>query len=68
MEGERGSKLTIRTDTMYCLCAQALCETLEESMYTLRQELQEKEIELSLLKEELELYKSQVELLSTRLR
>ena len=50
------------------LCAQALCETLEESMYTLRLDLQEKDAEVSLLKEELELYKSQVELLSKQLR
>ena len=54
--------------TISALFAQALCETLEESMYTLRQELQEKETEVSLLKEELDLYKSQVQLLSTQLR
>nr|KAG5714827.1 hypothetical protein BaRGS_000315 [Batillaria attramentaria] len=46
----------------------ALCDTLEESVYALRQELQEKDDEVNLLKEELELYKSQVELLSSRLR
>lgn len=48
--------------------SRALCDKLEESMYTLRQDLQEKEAEVELLKEELELYKSQVELLSSRLR
>ncbi|KAK7507238.1 hypothetical protein BaRGS_00001173 [Batillaria attramentaria] len=48
--------------------SRALCDTLEESVYALRQELQEKDDEVNLLKEELELYKSQVELLSSRLR
>lgn len=47
---------------------QALCDTLEETLYALRQELREKESEISLLKEELDLYRAQVEMLSSRLR
>lgn len=48
--------------------SRALCDQLEESVYSLREQLQEKDAELNLLKEEIELYKSQVELLSSRLR
>ncbi|XP_076441285.1 uncharacterized protein LOC143280502 [Babylonia areolata] len=48
--------------------SRALCDTLEESMYSLRQEIQDKDAELSLLKEEVSLYKSQVEMLSSRLK
>lgn len=48
--------------------SRALCESLEESMYSVKQDLQEKETELALLKEELELYKSQVQLLTNQLK
>ncbi|KAL8576684.1 hypothetical protein ACOMHN_025159 [Nucella lapillus] len=48
--------------------SRALCDTLEESIYTLRQDLQDKDVELALLKEEVALYKSQVEILSNQLK
>lgn len=48
--------------------SRALCDTLEESIYSLRQEIQDKDEELTLLKEEVALYKSQVEILSNQLK
>lgn len=48
--------------------SRALCDLLEESLYNLRQELQEKNSEVDLLTEELGLYKSQVKLLTRQLR
>ncbi|XP_076459105.1 uncharacterized protein LOC143292570 [Babylonia areolata] len=48
--------------------SRALCDLLEESLYNLRQDLQEKNSEIDLLKDELEIYKSQVQLLTKQLR
>ncbi|KAL3860034.1 hypothetical protein ACJMK2_010207 [Sinanodonta woodiana] len=48
--------------------SRALCETLEEAVYNLKKELQQKDSEIELLKEELSLYRSQVEMLSNALR
>ncbi|KAK3578961.1 hypothetical protein CHS0354_034749 [Potamilus streckersoni] len=48
--------------------SRAMCETLEEAVYNLKKELQEKDSEIELLKEELSLYRSQVEMLSNALR
>ncbi|KAL8624140.1 hypothetical protein ACOMHN_020190 [Nucella lapillus] len=48
--------------------SRALCDLLEESLYNLRQDLQEKNAELDVVQEELGLYKSQVKLLTKQLR
>lgn len=46
----------------------AYCENLEDSLYSMKKELKQKDGEIDLLKEELTLYKSQVEMLSRALR
>ena len=47
---------------------QAYCEELEESVYSLKKELRDKDSEMDLLRDELSLYKSQVEMLTKALR
>ncbi|ESO98377.1 hypothetical protein LOTGIDRAFT_159182 [Lottia gigantea] len=46
----------------------ALCENLEETIYVLRRELDEKTEEIDILHDEIQLYKSQVEILTKELK
>ncbi|CAG5119563.1 unnamed protein product [Candidula unifasciata] len=47
--------------------SRAQCESMEEVLYSLREEVNEKDKEIDILKEELDLYKNQVQLLTNRL-
>ncbi|KAH3774505.1 sorting nexin-16-like isoform X2 [Dreissena polymorpha] len=48
--------------------SRAYCEELEDSVYSLRKQLGDRDTEIELLKEELVLYKNQVEILTKALR